>query len=539
MKRKILLTGLIMSSSLLLTMCGTEDVKSKNQTYNNITLQDMNYNRIYSVDYQKDLLKQVEDFKKAEKYTLDNPLVIINPFETNQTGIYVYFKTDKKTYAEYNIHVDSNEDEEEIEDFSRVLYNGEKDNLTKEHEYTLIGGIAGKDNVITIKLYDENSNLYEEKTFAVKLPKLDLGSDYILTKEAGTSTKELSDGLFVTIGHINNKFGNSNTYIYDNNGVCRAQFNLDGYRVDNIHFKDNLMYIGSDTNKIAAVNRLGYVERVYDFGNYEMHHDFILGSNNDILVLASNTECDSVEDLVLSVNLKTGDVKEIIDSGNLLPAMKEKAVLTADKSKSDWIHINSIELENDNTILLSSRELSTIISVGDIYKNPAVNYLIGDEEIWKDTEYSDLVFNKVGDFESHGGQHSLNVAHDDSLKKGQYYLYFYNNNTGVSDHYPEYKWTQPESDNEEDPSMYYKYLVDENEKTYSLVNEIELPPSRYISSVQEYKGHIITDSGQSYVICEFDENDELITKYTVEEEMWGLYRTFKNDFNNFYFYDKQ
>ena len=87
--------------------------------------------------------------------------------------------------------------------------------------------------------------------------------------------------------------------------------------------------------------------------------------------------------------------------------------------------------------------------------------------------------------------------------------------------------------------MYYEYLVDENEKTYSLVNEITLPPSRYISSVQKYKGHIITDSGQSYTICEFDNNDELIAKYTLEEKMWGLYRTFKHDFNDFYFNEIQ
>ena len=60
-----------------------------------------------------------------------------------------------------------------------------------------------------------------------------------------------------------------------------------------------------------------------------------------------------------------------------------------------------------------------------------------------------------------------------------------------------------------------------------------------LDSVQKYKDHIITDSGQSYTICEFDNNDELIAKYTLEEKMWGLYRTFKYDFNDFYFHEMQ
>ncbi|MGN0144170.1 MAG: aryl-sulfate sulfotransferase [Clostridium sp.] len=546
MKNKIIVVFMIIITSLLFTMCGTKnsnDNIGQVSVYDGtITLHNMNYNEesnIYDVNYQKELLNQVKKLKKSEKFTLDNPLVIINPFETNTTGIYLYFKTDKKSYAEYNVHINVDEDEDEIVDFSRVLYNGKRDNFTKEHEYTLIGGVAGKENIITINLYDEKSNLYAAKTFKITLPELDEGSDYVLTKEDGVSTEELSDGLFVTMGHINNEFKNSNTYYYDNDGICRAQIKLDGYRIDNMHFKDDLMYISVDTNKIAAVNRLGYVEKVYDLGQYEMHHDLIFGNKNDMLVLASNTESDSKEDIILSVNLKKGTVKEIIDLGSLFPDIKEKAVIPEGSAKLDWIHVNSIELEDNNTILISSRELSTIINITDIYMNPKVKYLISDKAIWQDTDYYDLVFDKTEDFKDHGGQHSLNVVHDDSLDEGQYYLYFYNNNTGVSSYYPDYEWVQPRSEDNDSPSMYYKYLIDENEKTYSLVKEIVLPPSRYISSVQEYKNHIITDSGQSYTICEFDSNDELIAQFTIEEKMWGLYRTFKHDFNNFYFYDKQ
>ena len=167
MKNKILATFIIIITTFLFTMCGTKENIRQISVYDEtITLKELNYNEesdIYDVDYQKNLLNQLKDLKKSEKFTLDNPLVIVNPFETNTTGVYIYFKTDDKTYAEYNVHVNVEEGEDEIKDFTRVLYNGEKDNLTKEHEYTMIGGIAGKENIITINLYDENLNLYAEK----------------------------------------------------------------------------------------------------------------------------------------------------------------------------------------------------------------------------------------------------------------------------------------------------------------------------------------------------------------------------------------
>ena len=540
MKKKLVFLFILFMIIIPLCMCGTSDEKKNNNGISvydeNITLHNMSYDEesnIYNIDYQKNLYNEIESLKKKDKFTLEDPLVIINPFETNTSGIYIYFTTDVKSYVEYEISVN----DETIHDFSEILNNDEKNNLTKEHEYVLIGGVAGKENTITLNLYNKNSEMISTKTFKVSIPELDPGSDSILTVEDGTSTAELSDGLFATLGHINNENKNNNTYYYDNEGICRAQIKLDGYRIDRMVFENNLMYISVNTNKIAALDRLGYVEKVYDLGKYEMHHDFIYDNNGNLLVLASDTESNSIEDRVISLNLKNGKVEEIIDFGTLFPEMKEKAVLPKDKDKLDWIHVNSIELLDDKTALFSSRELSTIIAVENIYNNPTTKYLIGDEEMWINTPYTDKILTKEGDFSIHGGQHSINVVKNDDLGKGQYYIYFFNNNTGVSTHYPDYDWSKVA--NIDTDSMYYKYLVDENSRTYSLEKEIKLLPSRYISSVQEYKGHLIADSGNSETIYEFDSSDELIRKYTLKEKMWGLYRCFKYDFNDFYFHKIQ
>ena len=70
--------------------------------------------------------------------------------------------------------------------------------------------------------------------------------------------------------------------------------------------------------------------------------------------------------------------------------------------------------------------------------------------------------------------------------------------------------------------MYYKYFVDENKRTFTLVKQIEIDPSRYISSVQLYDGHLRIDSSNSFTIYEFDSNDELIAKFKIDQKC-GVY----------------
>lgn len=92
--------------------------------------------------------------------------------------------------------------------------------------------------------------------------------------------------------------------------------------------------------------------------------------------------------------------------------------------------------------------------------------MIGDETFWEGTAYEDLLLEKEGGFTIQGGQHSVTYEEDESLGEGQYYLYMFNNNIGISTSNPSFDWssvglTENTSKNGE-TSYYYKYLVDEN-----------------------------------------------------------------------------
>ena len=69
---------------------------------------------------------------------------------------------------------------------------------------------------------------------------------------------------------------------------------------------------------------------------------------------------------------------------------------------------------------------------------PSVDYMISDPAVWSDTEWAGLVLEKDGDFASQGGQHSITYVEDESLPEGQYYLYMFNNNIGVSETRPDF-----------------------------------------------------------------------------------------------------
>ena len=154
---------------------------------------------------------------------------------------------------------------------------------------------------------------------------------------------------------------------------------------------------------------------------------------------------------------------------------------------------------------------------------PSVDYMISDPAVWSDTEWAGLVLEKDGDFASQGGQHSITYVEDESLPEGQYYLYMFNNNIGVSETRPDFDWSIIDGIQSEavdgTTSYYYKYLVDETSESYELVESFELPYSGYVSSVQEIGDNVVADSGMQGIWGEYDSENNLIRSFTMEKKV--------------------
>lgn len=483
---------------------------------------------VYDVENQQDIAEELEEEKAAQSYTDSSMLIKYNPFGTNTQSLYVYFVTEKPVSISYNVHVRDSE----IEDFRRDVWEGEA--YTTEHEFQVIGLIPDMENTVTFFLTREDGST-DTREIVYEMGDLLGTEEVMLDTEMKGETEALEDGLYVIFG--NDSEALDFMYYYDNQGVLRGEVPIIGYRSHRLLFDKASMYFSISETKMAQVNRLGQVTSVYDFGDYKLHHDYVFDDNGNMLILATDTTQDSVEDIVLRLDVNSGAVAEVLDLGELFESFKEECQKNSD-GELDWIHVNTIQWMGNGSVLLSSRETSSIIKIDSLYDDPLVSYIISDKSIWKDTEYENLVFTKKGDFTIQGGQHTVTYVDDPGLPDGQYYLYMFDNNIGISETRPEFDWSSigltEASAADGDASYYYKYLVDENAGTFELRDSFEVPYSGYVSSVQNLGNNTIVDSGIQGTFGEYDKDHELIARYTMEAEKF-IYRVFKYDFDDFYF----
>ncbi len=473
-------------------------------------------------------------------YTFESPLIVYNPYGTNNLSANVYFETETPVSISYVVSVD----DDKIPDYSQILYTGSDDYYVAEHSYQLIGLVPEYVNTIMLTATAENGETQEE-IFTIDMSTVTCESDTVLEDVAGESDAELTDGLFVLFGL--DKAFNANSYIYDNNGVLRGDLVINNYRSDRIVFIDGKLYYSTNTNEFAVIDRLGRIEKLYTLDGYVMHHDYVYDeANNSFLILVNSKaeEDTTIEDLIVSLDLETGTVTEVVDMKDLLPEIYETAKMPESGQNTyggkglDWVHLNSLSLVNENgDIVVSGREISTVIYIANVYEEPTIQYMIADEEVYKDTIYSDLVLTKLGDFVNQAGQHTITYEADDSLEAGQYYLYMYNNNYGASNTREDFPWEAYPGVGtfaEGTASQYYKYLVDENAGTYELVETFDVAYSSIVSSVQNVEENHVTSSGKSNCYAEYDEAGKLIKQWNYTSKKYA-YRVFKYDFSGVWF----
>ena len=476
---------------------------------------------IYTTEYQEAVKKRLETAKESGTYTTEKMLVEQNPFGTNTLSLYVYFATEEPASVSYVVSVPDSE----IADFGGKV--NQEETYTTEHEFQVIGLIPDMENTITFTLEAEGGTI-TTASCKYKMGSLAGEEEVQLKQTAGqtdvSSQISLPDsGLYVILGNDSDDV--DFMYYYDENGTIRGEVPLIGYRSHRLVFENDRMYYSISETKIAAVNELGMVEQVYDLGNYQLHHDYVFDDDGNLLILATDTGKQTVEDCVLKLNPSTGEVSCILDLEDL-----------------DWVHINTIQWMGEDSILLSSRETSTIIKVQNLSTTSEIGYMMGEESFWEGTGYENLLLTKDesnGSFSSAGGQHTVTYVTDDSLPDGQYYLYLFNNNLGYSESRPDYDWSQIDQIATDlssgTTSYYYKYKVDENAGTYTLVQSFEVPFSGYVSSVQECEDTILVDSGMQGLIGEYKEDGTLVKQFQMNLSKYYIYRVYKYDFSGYLF----
>lgn len=495
----------------------------------------------YDTAVQERLAGALDSLKASMTWTATTPLAVLNPFGTASNELYLYFQTDVATKVSYTIHVE----DEDIPDYTAYAADASGQEYSRTHEFQIIGLVPGETNQVTMTISGSWGNARQIVSFTVEMPETRSGYATKLEVTDGSSDAAQAGGLFAMM-RVNGYLGYG--FFYDNDGILRYEMVLEGYGLDRMLFDGNEIITCVSSSKLARINGLGQVTRVYDLEGYELHHDIGFGADGEVLALAEEVDGETVEDRVLSIDLESGEVSEILDFTQVMQgyfAMTRPVTPTDDffwqAGEWDWIHLNSLQyMPEDDSLIVSSRETSTIIKVTGIHSAPAVDWLAGDSRFWADTPYADLCLTQVGDFVPQYGQHCVELLAQEG--DGVYTLVIYNNNYWSLNTRDDFELevadtvgTDLYGDGSE-TSQVYIYRIDENARTFELADSFDVPYSSIVSDGVhcDNSDNWVVNSGVSMVFGEYDPEGVLIREYKYDCTMQN-YRTFKYDMTGFWF----
>lgn len=505
-----------------------------------------------SIAQQQAIAHELYTLESQHNYNLEHPLAVWNPFGTLDNALY-FFVDESVQELTYTIYA------KDYPPFKATAH------LTHTPLGTIaifIGFIPQQINYITADLKDHTG---AESTYhyALSVPET-----YQYPVSLKLKTKQTQKGIpdqGIYILSTGNE-GNTHTWLIDNRGIIRAELVTDDYRADNIiPYQHQLLYSYAE-DSLVTFSPTTELTNIYHLEGYKMHHDYALSDDHNLYVLATNTDDHTIEDRIINLNLNTGAVHELVDMKNIFPeyvahantmsvydlVSNQKAIpeftspdeLDEIPEGWDWIHVNSIEVIDPDTVLLSARETSTIIKLKHLRTQPEIDYLIGEPDLWKETSYIQHFLTKQGDFQDTGGQHAVRMERDPRLPTHQYYIYFYNNNNWMHESNPAYSGHIPEDAGTfttGSHSYATRYLIDEHNRAYQLDHRFKVPYSSIVSNTQKYNTNLIVNSGFNHpMIQEYTPMGELIQEFDYKQQIIDLnafvgYRAIKSNLKGILF----
>ena len=408
---------------------------------------------VYSMKYQKAAKSIIDKYKKNGKYTVDAPLLIVNPYGTNTTGLYIYFKHKFRVNTKYTVNVKEIDGKENIKggDFSGSLYTNTTGMPLAEQEGLIIGMVPGEKNYVSVYIYDENNKMIAKAGYKLDIPESETVTMKTLDATHDREVTQLSEGLYSVFGLDDNERKNRHILFYDNYGVVRAELPLvkGGEAPEtNIAQIDDKLFYAVDKNRFALVDRMGKVEKLIGLKNgATAFGDMDLNTAIRKAVTLSKRKGN---DGICSVDILEGESKEIVNFNRLFSAYYKRG--------GSKLKFTSVQLVNDNDVLVSEKNTSSVIRINNVFRNPGIKAIISGTDELK-SAYEKVFYSKDGDFVGQRRQNTAYVDKDEKPDKRQYHIIVFNNNTGGRS------------------SFYYKYLINEEKMTYSLENNIELPYS--------------------------------------------------------------
>lgn len=342
---------------------------------------------------KKDILvyqSELENKFTSYGYTIDEPNIILNPYEISPLTALVMFET-----SDY------------VSPTVTIVGKSEKTTYThtfkesKTHYLEILGLYPDYNNEVIISYGNVSKKIYIQTG---KLP-----DNFVMPSSIYKDEDKLDNELYFytpsSIGY---------TCAYDINGDVRWYltesfiWEINRLRNGNLLLStDKLVNNPYYTTGLYEMNMLGKIYFEYNIdGGY--HHDYYEMPNGNILVLSNNFANGTVEDYIVELDLRDGSIVKKFDLTDILPMNEGES---ENSTTYDWFHNNSVWYdEKSNSITLSGRHMDAVINIS--YDTGKLNWIIGDSTNYS-SEWQKYFFKPIGDnFEWQWSQHSAKITPD-------------------------------------------------------------------------------------------------------------------------------
>ncbi|MCR6544928.1 aryl-sulfate sulfotransferase [Dehalobacterium formicoaceticum] len=328
---------------------------------------------------------------RSGNYTLENPLVVENPYIINPLAAVICFNTNEETAIEITV-----KGKAEPGDLTHTF------DAAKEHILPIYGLYDDYENTVILK--DGRGKTSEVK---ISIPELNVNkAQYCKTTSEyfgkdimaiSTTTPLIESAKTVGFDYAGDlRWCITNKQSWDIKKISNGRLLVTSYRtIQKPYYTVGIMEIDF-SGKIYKEYRMP--------GGY--HHDVIELENGNLLAASDNDFNESVEDFVVEIDRKTGVIVKSWDLMDILPRDGGKA---GDWNHHDWFHNNSVWYDKPtNSITMSGRHKDAVINFN--YDSGALNWIIGDPEGWGE-EWQKYFFKNVtkGDFDWQYEQHAAMI----------------------------------------------------------------------------------------------------------------------------------
>lgn len=333
--------------------------------------------------------KQNEKDYNTEGYTIDNPNVVLNPYDISPLSALVLFETEQEETVKVTI-----KGKDALTTYTHTF------EAAKKHFLPIYGLYADKENEVVIS-YGKVS-----KTIKIKTDKLpdDISLPTSVVKDASKLTNDLYFYTPSSKGY---------TAAYDVNGDVRWYLTINSIwevnRLQNGHLLLSTERLVNSPYYMTGLYEMDMLGKIYTEYSLEggYHHDYYEMENGNLIVASDNfANGKTVEDYVVELDRKTGKIVKTWDISSILNHEDGKS---ENWSEYDWFHNNAVWYDKKtDSITLSGRHQDAVINIS--YDDGSLNWIIGDKTNWSE-DYQKYFFTPKGkNFEWQWSQHAAMIT---------------------------------------------------------------------------------------------------------------------------------